>query len=476
MSINAEALFNHLGERYEAAYGNSPNLDATIEAVLKLLPDQSTVLDVGCGTGKPVSHMVAEAGHRVHGIDISERMVEIARRQVPSGTFGRADMRMYNPPHLRSLDSQPKPGADCTTVGFDAVFAVYSLYQITPGDTHAMVFRFAEWLKRGTGMLVLGVTPAESVPPGMGVEDATWGFVRCSAKTWMTQMTDEVFLSMDGWRALLRGAGLSIESERFFTFRPQDPEHNMPEDHWLLVARRTDEPALLGPHPYPHLGEGTQPERRGLDTGARREFSGRVKRDELEKIVGELVGDSQHALEISNGQGGDLTKYPDSSFETVIGTWILEHVSGVTRTVQELIRITDQSAPRSRIMLLQGAPWNEVLRFQNATCTPLAAKGQAPSHQGYLLDAAIKILSRHGFDRVTLREVNVACLFPEEDMEERCSRAAEILADLWYSDDANKERMRQALVPQLRMHFRSKPCEIGFDIVLLVAEPSGDHL
>jgi hypothetical protein len=61
-------------------------------------------------------------------------------------------------------------------------------------------------------------------------------------------------------------------------------------------------------------------------------------------------------------------------------------------------------------------------------------------------------------------------------MEERCSRAAETLADLWYFDDANKEQMRQALIPQLRMHFRSKSCEIGFDMVLLVAEPSGDHL
>jgi ubiquinone/menaquinone biosynthesis C-methylase UbiE len=61
MSINAEALFNHLGERYEVAYGNSPNLDATVEAVLKLLPAGSTVLDVGSGTGKPVSHMLARS-------------------------------------------------------------------------------------------------------------------------------------------------------------------------------------------------------------------------------------------------------------------------------------------------------------------------------------------------------------------------------------------------------------------------------
>ncbi|KAL2784709.1 hypothetical protein BJX66DRAFT_316269 [Aspergillus keveii] len=42
--------------------------------------------------------------------------------------------------------------------------------------------------------------------------------------------------------------------------------------------------------------------------------------------------------------------------------------------------------------------------------------------------------------------------------------------------DPKKGEMRSALVPQLRMHFRSKPHEIGFDMVLLVAEPGGDQL
>ncbi|KAL3493984.1 S-adenosyl-L-methionine-dependent methyltransferase [Aspergillus germanicus] len=492
MSISAEALFNHLGERYEVAYGNSPNQDATVEAVLKLLPAQSTVLEVGCGTGKPVSHMLAEAGHYVHGIDISERMVGIASRQVPSGTFERAKMRTYKPPHLRSLDS--KQGGNCTA-GFNTIFAVFSLFQITPGDTHGMAFRFAEWLKRGTGILVLGVAPADSLPPGAGVEDATWGFSRPDGNTWMQQKTDEVFLSKDGWRALLASAGLSVQLERFFTFTPQDPEHHPLEDHWLLVARRTEEGPLLGPYPYPSLEEGTQLERRCLDADAWREFSGRVKSAELNEMAGKLMGDRRRAVEVTNGHGGGsisqdasrsrskaaplpdvLNKYPDSSFETVLGTWILDHVSGVTQTVQDIVRITDRSAAQPRIILLQGAPWNEVLRFRNAICTPLAGRSQASSHQGYLLDAAIKTLSRHGFDRATSREVSVACSFLEEDFEERCNRAAQILADLWHSDDPKKGEMRSALVPQLRMHFRSKLHEIGFDMVLLVAEPRSDQL
>jgi hypothetical protein len=75
-----------------------------------------------------------------------------------------------------------------------------------------------------------------------------------------------------------------------------------------------------------------------------------------------------------------------------------------------------------------------------------------------------------------LREVSVACSFLAEDFEERCNRAAQILADPWHSDDPKKGEMRSALVPQLRMHFRSKLHEIGFDMVLLVAEPRSDQL
>lgn len=46
-----------------------------------LPPDPSSVLDVGCGTGS-LSALVAEAGHRVTGVDISPRMVDRARAKL----------------------------------------------------------------------------------------------------------------------------------------------------------------------------------------------------------------------------------------------------------------------------------------------------------------------------------------------------------------------------------------------------------
>lgn len=96
--VSAETLFNYLGKRYEDAYANSPNLESVIQNDLDGLKPGSLVLDVGCGTGKPVAAMVASAGHVVYGIDVAEEMVKIARSQV-QGTFEKADLRKYNPPH-----------------------------------------------------------------------------------------------------------------------------------------------------------------------------------------------------------------------------------------------------------------------------------------------------------------------------------------------------------------------------------------
>jgi ubiquinone/menaquinone biosynthesis C-methylase UbiE len=43
-----------------------------------LPPAPASVLDVGCGTGS-LAVLLAQAGHHVHGIDLSKRMIERAR-------------------------------------------------------------------------------------------------------------------------------------------------------------------------------------------------------------------------------------------------------------------------------------------------------------------------------------------------------------------------------------------------------------
>lgn len=89
-----EDVADHLGaayDRYSHTKGTVQEVDHLVEA-LDLAPGQR-VLDVGCGTGRH-AHELARRGMVVHGIDVSERFIEIARSSAPDGaTFERADAR-----------------------------------------------------------------------------------------------------------------------------------------------------------------------------------------------------------------------------------------------------------------------------------------------------------------------------------------------------------------------------------------------
>ncbi len=89
-----EPLADHMGDaylKYSFTRGTAQEVGFLVDA-LGLQPGQR-VLDVGCGPGRH-AYALAELGFEVHGIDISQKFVDIANEGAPPGaTFTRVDAR-----------------------------------------------------------------------------------------------------------------------------------------------------------------------------------------------------------------------------------------------------------------------------------------------------------------------------------------------------------------------------------------------
>lgn len=89
-----EEVADHLGKaylRYSFTKGTQQEVDFIVDALGLQAGDR--ILDVGCGPGRH-AHELARRGHRVHGIDISQRFIDLAGEDAPVGaTFERLDAR-----------------------------------------------------------------------------------------------------------------------------------------------------------------------------------------------------------------------------------------------------------------------------------------------------------------------------------------------------------------------------------------------
>jgi SAM-dependent methyltransferase len=69
-----------------------------LDRFLELLPQHSNILDLGCGSAKPIAAYMIEQGHHVTGVDSSKEMLKMAQQNFPDHLFPdctwiQADMR-----------------------------------------------------------------------------------------------------------------------------------------------------------------------------------------------------------------------------------------------------------------------------------------------------------------------------------------------------------------------------------------------
>jgi len=101
-----------------------------LDDLLKQVPLNASILDLGCGSGKPILEYLISQNVNVLGIDASTQMLELARLNFPDTKFILKDMRKL------VLDEK-----------FDAIIAWHSFFHLPAADQPGMFNIFTRHLK-----------------------------------------------------------------------------------------------------------------------------------------------------------------------------------------------------------------------------------------------------------------------------------------------------------------------------------------
>ena len=109
---------------------------AWLDLFLSLIPVHSTLLDLGCGPGKPIADYLIQQGHTLIGVDSSDVMIAMAQKNFPKQTWVQADMRTVE------LDQK-----------FNAILAWDSFFHLIPDDQRQMFAQFAQFSVTNTALM-----------------------------------------------------------------------------------------------------------------------------------------------------------------------------------------------------------------------------------------------------------------------------------------------------------------------------------
>src|SRR5438445_2218028 len=113
-------LYERFGEFYDVMGDRRAAAEQVMELIRSAKPDAKNVLELGCGTGSILEHL--QDAYEVSGLDISGKMLSVARKKVPRSKLFQQDMVDFR------IDGR-----------FDVIFCVF--------DSINHVRRFSDWKK-----------------------------------------------------------------------------------------------------------------------------------------------------------------------------------------------------------------------------------------------------------------------------------------------------------------------------------------
>ncbi len=140
--------YDEIADWFKAGMEASPCGIPFLEELMAMLPVGAHVLDLGCGFGR-MMRVLSDHGFQVTGVDVSEKMIRLAREYVPEALLVHGDASVF-----------------CTDETYDAVLAWDSLFHLPPERHRGMISRAAALLKPG-GVLLMTSGMKEGYASGL---------------------------------------------------------------------------------------------------------------------------------------------------------------------------------------------------------------------------------------------------------------------------------------------------------------------
>ncbi|ORX39695.1 S-adenosyl-L-methionine-dependent methyltransferase [Kockovaella imperatae] len=210
--------YNAIAQKYHDWASPRPTTDRAdyIDRLSHILPKDAKILELGCGSGVPATQQCVKLGYDVTGVDVSSKLIEIARREVPGATFHVSDMISFTPPNGER---------------FDCIMAFYTIWHLPPDEEELILRKAAtEWLKPGGWLLfnLMTVKGELKMDEWMGQTMISWGLGEDGNRELVKKLVDEGLIepeSKDG-----TGSQGEIKVEKVGRF-----DEGM---HWFLLQSK----------------------------------------------------------------------------------------------------------------------------------------------------------------------------------------------------------------------------------------------
>lgn len=201
--------YDTIGARYDEAFPHKDGQLAVVATMLERMDGSGArVLDVGAGTGLPTARQLVEAGSRVTGLDISSRMIEIARKNVPEAEFVHGDI-------VDMAAEEPR---------YEAVTAFFALLHLPRERIRTALRAIRDVLIPG-GWFALGMVEAD-------VDDVPIAFLDSRIRV--------TGYLRDDLRTVLTESGFTIEHEQVLSYAPETSSAQ-PEIQMFFLCRKAEE-------------------------------------------------------------------------------------------------------------------------------------------------------------------------------------------------------------------------------------------